>query len=47
MAGAADSLQQCGNGPWRAELANEVDEADIDAKLERRGGDDRLELARF
>jgi hypothetical protein len=31
----------------RAELADELDVADVDAELERRGGDQRLELAAF
>ena len=35
------------NQPRRAELADQVDVADVDAELERTGGDQRLELARL
>ena len=45
MAGAADALQERGDRARRAELADQVDVADVDAELERRGGDQRLQLA--
>ena len=45
MARAAHALQEAGDGPRRAELAHQVDLADIDAKLERRRCDEGLELA--
>ena len=47
VARAADALQERGDRPRRADLADQVDVADVDAHLERRGGDDRLELARL
>jgi len=34
MAGATDPLQQGGDGPWRTELAHQVDIADVDAELQ-------------
>ena len=40
VAGAADALQQRGERARRAEVADEVDVADVDAELERRGRDD-------
>ena len=43
--GAADALQEAGDRARRAELADEVDVADVDAELERGGRDQRLELA--
>ena len=45
VAGAADALQEAGDRARRAELADEVDVADVDAELERGGGDQRLQLA--
>ena len=45
MAGAADALQEGRDRARRAELADEVDVADVDAELERGGGDQRLQLA--
>ena len=45
MSGAADALEQRRDQPWRAHLADEIDVADVDAELERGGGDQRLELA--
>ena len=45
MAGAADALQEARDRARRAELADEIDVADVDAELERGGRDQRLELA--
>ena len=45
MSGATDALQEARDRARRAELADEIDVADIDAELERGGGDQRLELA--
>ena len=45
MAGAANALQKARDRAGRAELADEVDVADIDAEFERGGGDQGLELA--
>ena len=45
VAGAADALQEARDRARRAELADEVDVADVDAELERGGGDQRLQLA--
>src|SRR5512144_2006531 len=45
MARAADALQERRNRARRPELANEVDVADVDAQFERRGRNERLELA--
>src|SRR5262245_22161226 len=45
MTGAADSLQERRNGTGRAKLTDQVDVADIDTKLQRRGRDQSLELA--
>ena len=45
MARAADPLQEARDRARRAELADEIDVADVDAQLERRGGDQRLQLA--
>ena len=47
VARAADALQERGDRPRRADLADQVDVADVDAHLQRRGGDDRLQLARL
>ena len=46
MAGPADALQERGDRARRADLAHEVDVADVDAQLQRRRGDDRFQLAR-
>ena len=46
VAGAADALQERGDAVRRADLADEIDVADVDAELERRGRDQRLERAR-
>ena len=45
MARAADPLQEAGDGAGRADLADEIDLADVDAEFERGGGDQRPELA--
>ena len=42
---AADPLQEGGDAAGRADLAHELDRPDVDAELERRGGDERLQLA--
>ena len=47
MPGAADALQEGGNGASATDLTDQVDIADVDAELERSGGDQRAELARF
>ena len=44
---AADSLNRGRDGFGRIELAYELDGADVDAEFERRGRDDRLQLAAF
>ena len=43
--GATDPLQQRRDRARRAELADQVDAADVDAELERGGGDQRAQLA--
>ena len=45
VAGAADALQEGRDRARRAELADQVDVADVDAELERGGRHQRLELA--
>ena len=45
MSRSADALQRDRDGSRRADLADQIDGADVDAELERRRGDDRLELA--
>ena len=45
MARSADALQRDGDRSRRADLADEIDGADVDAELERGRGDDRLELS--
>ena len=45
VAGAADPLQQGGDRARRAELADEVDRADVDPQLQRRRGHQGRELA--
>src|SRR4029077_11927283 len=47
VARTADPLQKGRDRARRTDLAHEVDIADIDAELERRGGDERLQLAGF
>ena len=47
MPGAPDPLQKGGDRPRRAELADQIDLADVDAEFERGGGDERLQLARL
>src|SRR4029077_18519913 len=44
VAGAADALQQGRNPVRRADLADKIDVADVDAQFERRRRDQRLEL---
>ena len=45
MAGAAGALQCGREGARRVDLADEIDGADVDAELERSGGDEQLDLA--
>ena len=45
MVGAADALQERGDAARRADLADQLDRADVDAELERRGGDQRAQVA--
>ena len=45
VAGAADALQEGGDAAGRADLADEVDGADVDAELEGGGGDEGPQLA--
>ena len=45
VAGPTHALQECGDRSWRAQLTHEVDVADVDAQLERCGGDQRAQLA--
>src|SRR5216684_7344029 len=47
VSGATNALQANGNGTRRADLADEVDAADIDAELQRRGGDQRAYFSGF
>ena len=44
MAGAADALQERRDAMRRSDLADEIDVADVDAELQRRRRDQRLEL---
>src|SRR5205823_6948848 len=44
---AADALQRNGDRPRRADLANQIDAADIDAQFEGGGGDQRADLSGF
>ena len=46
VARAADALQEARDRARRAELADEVDVADVDAELQRGGGDQRLAARR-
>ena len=43
MAGAADALQAAGDRRRRLDLHDQIDGAHVDAELERRGGDERLD----
>ena len=45
VTGAPDTLQERGDTARRADLADEIDVADVDAELERCGGDERFQLA--
>ena len=45
VAGAADALQEAGDRARRAELAHQIDVADVDAEFERGGRHQRLQLA--
>ena len=45
MVRAADALEEGGDAAGRADLAHELDRADVDAELERRGGDERAQVA--
>jgi hypothetical protein len=45
MAGAAGALQCGREGTRRVDLADEIDGADVDAELERSGGDEQLDFA--
>ena len=45
MARTADALQERGDRARRADLADEIDVADVDAELERRGRDERAQFA--
>ena len=47
VAGAADALQQRRDPVRRSDLADEIDVADVDAELERRRRDERLQLSRL
>jgi hypothetical protein len=47
VVGAPGPLQESCDRAWRAELADELDIADVDAKLERRRGDERPQPPRF
>ena len=43
--GSADALQERRDPVRRADLADEIDVADVDAQLERGGGDERAQRA--
>ncbi len=45
MAGAAYALHGDGDGAGAGDLADEIDVADVDAELERCGGDEDADLA--
>ena len=47
VARAADALQQRRDAMRRSDLADQIDVADVDAELERRRGDERLQRARL
>ena len=42
---AADALEERGDAARRADLAHELDRTDVDPELERRGGDERPQVA--
>ncbi len=46
MIGAPDPLGEAARAFWGADIDDEIDVAPIDAKIERRGADDRLQPAR-
>ena len=46
VVGAADPLQESGDGPGRAHLAGELDRADVDAQLQRGRSHQRPQIAR-
>ncbi len=45
VVGAADALQERGDAARRTDLAHQLHRADVDAELERRGGDQRAQVA--
>src|SRR5207249_2669636 len=47
LSGSSDSLEQGRDRPSRAELAHQIDVADVDSELERGSCDQRFQLARF
>ena len=47
VTGPPDALQPAGNRRRRLDLHDEIDGAHVDAELERRGGDERLDTTRF
>ena len=47
VAGAADALQSPPNRARGADLADQIDAADVDAQFERSGGDESANLAGF
>src|SRR5215470_14703932 len=47
MPGPSHPLQEGGDGARRTELADEIDFTNVDAKLERGGGDQRVEFTRL
>ena len=47
MSRAPDALQQRGDAVRRSDLTDQIDVADVDAELERRGRDQGLQLPRL
>ena len=47
MAGPSDALEKRRDPVRRSDLTGQIDVADIDAELERRGGDERFQLSRL
>ena len=45
VVGPADALEERGDAARRADLAHELHRADVDPELERRGGDERAQVA--
>ena len=45
MLGAANALQQRGDGARRAKLANKVNRADVDPQFQRSRGHERFQFA--